>query len=80
MPLHQYTPMCDIMAVFLKERCEELARTEVLDTGKPIWEARYDIQGCADTIQYYGGLAPTIVGKQYDICISVYQIKNLFGL
>ena len=34
----------------------------MLDTGKPIWEARYDIQGCADTIQYYGGLAPSLVG------------------
>ena len=47
----------------LQERSEELARTEVLDTGKPIWEARFDIQGCADTIEYYGGLAPSVVGK-----------------
>ena len=46
----------------LQERSEELARTEVLDTGKPIWEARFDILGCADTIEYYGGLAPSVVG------------------
>ncbi|XP_005113416.2 4-trimethylaminobutyraldehyde dehydrogenase [Aplysia californica] len=45
-----------------RKRVEELARTEVLDTGKPIWEARYDIEGCADTIEYYGGLAAAIAG------------------
>jgi aldehyde dehydrogenase family 9 protein A1 len=39
-----------------------LARTEVLDTGKPIYEARMDIAGCADTIDYYGGLAASISG------------------
>ncbi|ESP01672.1 hypothetical protein LOTGIDRAFT_139335 [Lottia gigantea] len=43
-------------ADIIRSRSEELARTEVLDTGKPIWEARYDIEGCADTIEYYGGI------------------------
>ncbi|XP_060579513.1 4-trimethylaminobutyraldehyde dehydrogenase A-like, partial [Ruditapes philippinarum] len=42
---------------------EELARAETLDTGKPIWEARFDIQGCADSVEYYGGLASTISGE-----------------
>lgn len=50
-------------ADIIRGRSEEFARTEVLDTGKPIWEARFDILGCADTIQYYGGLAPTLVGQ-----------------
>ena len=45
-----------------------MAYTEVLDTGKPIWEARYDITGCADTIEYYGGLAANITGKQSYLC------------
>lgn len=44
-------------------RQEELARLETLDTGKPIWESRFDIQGCADSIEYYGGLAATISGN-----------------
>ena len=39
-----------------------MARTEVLDTGKPIYEARMNIAGCADTIDYYGGLAASISG------------------
>ncbi|KAK3108591.1 hypothetical protein FSP39_011561 [Pinctada imbricata] len=50
-------------ANIIRKREEELARTEVFDTGKPIWEARYDIRGCADTIDYYGGLAARITGE-----------------
>ena len=47
----------------IKERGEELARTEVLDCGKPIWEARVDVTGCADALDYYGGLAAKISGN-----------------
>ncbi|XP_056007997.1 4-trimethylaminobutyraldehyde dehydrogenase-like [Ostrea edulis] len=50
-------------ANIMRDRLEEIARTEVLDCGKPIWEARYDVQGCADTIDYYGGLAARISGE-----------------
>lgn len=42
-----------------------MARVEVLDTGKPIWEARFDIAACADSIEYYGGLAANISGDMY---------------
>ncbi|CAG5120371.1 unnamed protein product, partial [Candidula unifasciata] len=49
-------------AAIIRKRAEELARTEVLDTGKPIWEARVDILGCANTHDYYGGLAANITG------------------
>jgi aldehyde dehydrogenase family 9 protein A1 len=47
----------------LQANSEDIARTEVHDTGKAIWEARVDILGCADAIEYYGGVAPTIAGK-----------------
>ncbi|XP_063421468.1 4-trimethylaminobutyraldehyde dehydrogenase-like [Mytilus trossulus] len=50
-------------ANIIRMRSEELARTEVLDTGKPIYEARMDIAGCADTIDYYGGMAAGISGE-----------------
>lgn len=46
----------------LQENSEEFAKAEVHDTGKPIWEARYDIEGCADAIEFYGGLAPAVAG------------------
>ncbi|XP_045168036.2 4-trimethylaminobutyraldehyde dehydrogenase-like isoform X1 [Mercenaria mercenaria] len=46
-----------------RSKQEELARAETFDTGKPIWEARFDIQGCSDSVEYYGGLASTISGE-----------------
>lgn len=49
-------------ADLIRSKVDDLAYTEVLDTGKPIWEARYDILGCADTIEFYGGLAGRIKG------------------
>ncbi|KAK3611299.1 hypothetical protein CHS0354_015712 [Potamilus streckersoni] len=46
----------------IRSRLEDLSRIEVLDTGKPIWEAKCDIAGVADSIEYYGGLAATVSG------------------
>lgn len=47
----------------LQENREELVHAEVKDTGKPIWEVRFDMDGCADSVEYYAGLAATIAGK-----------------
>ena len=49
-------------AAIIRDNLEDIARLDVKDNGKPIWEARFDILGCADTMQYYGGLASSIVG------------------
>lgn len=43
---------------------EDVARVEVHDTGKPIWEARMDIEGCCDTLEYYAGLTANLTGEQ----------------
>ncbi|XP_067119357.1 4-trimethylaminobutyraldehyde dehydrogenase A-like [Centruroides vittatus] len=51
----------------IRENLETIAQMEVIDTGKPIWEARVDIAGCADVIDYYGGLAPTIKGYHHQL-------------
>lgn len=49
----------------LRERNDELARLETLDTGKPISETRaVDIVTGADVIEYYAGLAPALEGMQ----------------
>jgi betaine-aldehyde dehydrogenase len=46
----------------LRERNDELARIEVLDTGKPWQEAEcVDVQTGADVIEYFAGLAPALV-------------------
>ena len=47
----------------LRARNDELADLEVLDTGKPVREARaVDIVTGADVIEYYAGLIPTLQG------------------
>ncbi|MGF1766811.1 betaine-aldehyde dehydrogenase [Enterovibrio makurazakiensis] len=52
----------------LRERNDELAALEVLDTGKPIQEALYvDVVTGADVIEYYAGLAVSIQGEQQSL-------------
>jgi len=45
------------IAALIRERSEELARLEVLDNGKPLPEARWDIGDAAGCFEYYAGLA-----------------------
>ena len=49
----------------LRERNDELARLETLDTGKPVSEtASVDIVTGADVLEYYAGLVPALEGTQ----------------
>ncbi len=49
----------------LRDRNDELAMLETMDTGKAISETKYvDVVTGADVIEYYAGLAPTIEGRQ----------------
>ncbi len=51
-------------AGIIRDRGEELARLETLDTGKPISETRVaDWPSGADALEYFAGLAPTITGE-----------------
>jgi betaine-aldehyde dehydrogenase len=55
----------------LRERNEELAKLEVIDTGKPIQEAiAVDIMSGADAIEYFAGLAPALHGQHFDLGAS----------
>ncbi|GIY35585.1 4-trimethylaminobutyraldehyde dehydrogenase [Caerostris extrusa] len=51
----------------IRKNLEEIASAEVIDTGKPIWEARIDIAGCADVLEYFGGIASTISGTHHQL-------------
>ena len=49
----------------LRERNDDLAMLETLDTGKAYSETRYvDIVTGADVLEYYAGLVPAIEGEQ----------------
>lgn len=50
-------------ALKIRAHTEDLARLDVIDNGKPIWEARSDIETVASCLEYYGGLAPGVVGE-----------------
>lgn len=54
-------------AKIIRARVKDLATVEVTDNGKPFREAVWDIEGCADVIDYYAGLAPTISGKHIQL-------------
>nr|WP_297460239.1 betaine-aldehyde dehydrogenase [uncultured Halomonas sp.] len=67
----------------LRERNDELARLETLDTGKPISEtSTVDIVTGADALEYYAGLAPAIEGTQIPLRESsfVYTRREPLGV
>ena len=45
------------MAANIRRRTDELARIEVLDNGKPLSEAKWDIEDVAGCFEFYAGLA-----------------------
>ena len=51
-------------ASIIRDNLEDIARLDVMDNGKPIWEARADLETVIASLEYYGGLAPAIVGYQ----------------
>src|SRR5471032_3688371 len=67
----------------LRERNDELAELETLDTGKPLSETRYvDIVTGADVLEYYAGLVPAIEGEQIPLRTSsfVYTRREPLGV
>ncbi|OXS15500.1 betaine-aldehyde dehydrogenase [Zobellella denitrificans] len=61
----------------LRERNDELARIEVLDTGKPWQEASVvDVVTGADSIEFFAGLAPAIEGNQQHLGGDFYYTRR----
>ena len=52
----------------LRERNDELAALEVMDTGKPMSEAiAVDVASGVDCIEYYAGIAASLAGTHHDL-------------
>jgi betaine-aldehyde dehydrogenase len=67
----------------LRERNQEIAQLETLDTGKPLSETLYvDIVTGADVLEYYAGLATAIEGMQVPLRESafVYTRREPIGV
>ena len=61
----------------LHERNDELAKVEVLDTGKPWQEAsEVDVLSGADSIEFFAGLAPGVEGSQQAVDGDFYYTRR----
>lgn len=70
-------------AEILRERNDELAYLETLDTGKPFSETRHvDIVTGADVLEYYAGIVPALEGRQIPLRDSafVYTRREPLGV
>eukprot|EP00095_Tigriopus_kingsejongensis_P001600 snap_masked-scaffold317_size209118-processed-gene-1.1 protein:Tk01600 transcript:snap_masked-scaffold317_size209118-processed-gene-1.1-mRNA-1 annotation:"aldehyde dehydrogenase family 9 member a1-a-like" len=47
----------------MRDYTEDLAQVDVIDNGKPIWEARADMDSVIGCLEYYGGLAGSMSGQ-----------------
>nr|WP_320014985.1 betaine-aldehyde dehydrogenase [uncultured Desulfobacter sp.] len=61
----------------LQKKNDELARIEVLDTGKPLQEAaEVDVVTGAEVIEFFAGIAPGIEGCQQDLGRDFYYTRR----
>jgi aldehyde dehydrogenase (NAD+) len=51
------------MGEVLLERIDEIAPILTLESGKPLWEARIEVEGAARYFEYYGNQAETLEGR-----------------
>ena len=64
-------------ANMIRERRQELAELETLDTGKPIYETLdFDIIGGVEVIEYYAGIAPSIQGTHIDLPPQAFAVMR----
>ena len=69
-------------AQIIRDRAEELAQLETLDTGKPIQETRVaDWPSGADALEFFAGLAPSVTGETIPLGIDfAYTVREAVGV
>lgn len=55
--------MVQAMGRYLLDHIEDIAKVLTLEQGKPLWEARIEIEGAARYFEYYGNQAETVEGR-----------------
>ena len=55
--------MVQAMGRYLLEHIDEIAPLLTLEQGKPLWEARIEVEGAARYFEYYGNQAETVEGR-----------------
>ncbi len=51
------------MGEYLLDHKDEIAETLTLESGKPLWESRIEVEGAARYFEYYGNQAETVEGR-----------------
>ncbi len=66
----------------IEARANDLLALEVLDNGKPIREARFDIQGTVDAFRYYAGWTTKLEGQTIPVRGDVlnYTLREPVGV
>lgn len=66
----------------LREHEDELTLLETLDTGKPMSDARWEVQGGIDTLEYYASIIRTHGGRQIQASsdANIYTRKEPYGV
>jgi aldehyde dehydrogenase (NAD+) len=70
------------VAQAIRNHAEELAQLEQAETGKPLPQARGDIELAAQYFEFYGGLTPSIEGETINIGPGklCYTLKEPYGV
>ena len=55
--------MVNKIGQYLHENIDEIAQLLALEAGKPLWEARMEVEGSAAYYEYYGNQAATLEGR-----------------
>ncbi|MDE9450296.1 aldehyde dehydrogenase family protein [Aliiroseovarius sp. Z3] len=55
--------MVQAMGRYLLDHIDEIAEVLTLEQGKPLWEARIEVDGAARYFEYYGNQAETVEGR-----------------
>ncbi|MCM3766991.1 aldehyde dehydrogenase family protein [Neobacillus niacini] len=66
----------------MRERFEELAMVETLDTGKPLSQSRNDVESGARYFEYYAGIADKMFGETIPVAPNVidYTVREPMGV
>ena len=62
--------MVQAMGRYLLEHIDEIAPVLTREQGKPLWEARIEIEGAARYFEYYGNQAETVEGRSIPLGAS----------
>lgn len=68
--------MVQAMGRYLLAHIDEIAEVPTLEQGKPLWEARMEVEGAARYFEYYGNQAETVEGRSIPLGKSYFDFTT----